>query len=52
MPPKTIRYWEQEFHKACLLACLYKVELSLDQFCAARGLEEEERDLLQEWFDI
>jgi hypothetical protein len=46
MPVKQLKWWEGEFLRACGLACLYGVELSVDQFCASRGLEPEDRDLL------
>lgn len=46
MPPKTLKWWAREWDKACALACLYGCTLDLDQFCASRGLESEERDEL------
>lgn len=50
MPPKTLRWWWDQWNDACALACLYGCELSLDQFCAARGLEEMERNQLITYF--
>ena len=46
MTPKTLKWWEGEFDRACALAALYCCTLSFDQFCAARGLEEEDREIL------
>lgn len=46
MSPKALRWWEGEFLRACGLACLYGIELSVDQFCASRGIEPEDRDVL------
>ena len=50
MPPKTLKWWWVEWNNACALACLYGCDLSLDQFCAARGLAEPERDELEAHF--
>lgn len=50
VPPKTLRWWAAEWDRACALACLYRCELSLDQFCAARGLEECDRNQLLSYF--
>lgn len=50
MPPKTLRWWWERWNLACALACLYGCELNLDQFCAAHGLEELERNQLLTYF--
>lgn len=50
MPPKTLRWWWDQWNDACALACVYGCELSLDQFCASRGLEEMERNQLLVYF--
>jgi hypothetical protein len=48
MTPKMLKWWEAEWDKACILACYYNCCLSLDQFAASRGLEEEDRNILLE----
>lgn len=50
MPVKTLKWYAGEFDKACALACVYQCSLTLDQFCASRGLEEQDRDQLEEYF--
>ena len=50
MPPKTLRWWADQWRSAAALACLYGCPLSLDQFCAARGLEEGDRNQLLCYF--
>jgi hypothetical protein len=52
MPPKTLRYWWDQYAAAYALACVYGVELSLEQFCAARLLEPGDRDELSEKFEV
>jgi hypothetical protein len=49
MPLKTLKWYEAEFLNACGLAGLYGCELSVDQFCACRGLEPEDREMLVEY---
>ena len=49
--PKVLRGWEDQFHKACVLACLYQCSLTLDQFCASNGLEPEDREVLLDHFE-
>lgn len=51
MTPKQLRSWEDQFHRACVLSCLYGCNLSLDQFCAAHGLEPEDRNTLVDHFE-
>ena len=51
MAPKQLKWWLQEYMNACGLACFYKVTLTLNQFCACRGLEEDDRDRLRAYFD-
>ena len=50
MPPKQLKWWVQEYLNACGLAILYGQPLNVDQFCACRGLEPEDRDILVEHF--
>ena len=50
MPPKTLRWWLNEWHTAAQLACFYGVGLTVTQFCAARGLEELDRNQLLAYF--
>ncbi len=50
MTPKQLRVLEAQFHKACVLACLYGCSLSADQFCSSIGLELEERNEVVEYF--
>ncbi len=51
MTPKQLRALEAEFHRACVLACLYGCGLSVDQFCSSVGLELEERNEVVEYFE-
>ena len=48
MTLKMLKGWEDEFIKACGLAYSYNCKLTVDQFCASRGLETEDRDALLE----
>lgn len=50
MPPKILRWYASLWDRACVLACLYGCELTLEQFCASHGLESEEKDLLLDYF--
>lgn len=52
MPPKLMSWYWQQYALACSLACLYGVELSLEQFCASRLLEQPEFEELAERFAV
>ncbi len=52
MTPKLLRWWSEEFDRAVATAnALYNVRLYLDQFCACRGIDPEDRNTLLSYME-
>lgn len=50
MPPKTLKWWLERWHTACVLACHYGSTLTVTQFCASHGMEDIEREQVLAYF--